>query len=173
MDHRDFLKHFLGHQHRILAYLFTVTGNMHDAEDLLQEVSIVLWEKFAQYDSSRPFLSWALGIARIESLRWRRSQAKTPVLLPDECLWAVAEVMSELPAEEGDMVTVLRGCLSRLQKRTRRMVHFRYEEGMSLQAIADRIGATAGAVQMALQRARGALRECVERNLQPETGGRG
>ena len=49
-DHRTFLKHFLPTAHVLKAYLLAATGDMHAADDLLQEVSSVLWEKLDQYE---------------------------------------------------------------------------------------------------------------------------
>jgi len=60
VNHRLFLKHFLREENVLRAYLLAAAGNVHTADDLLQEVSSVLWEKFDQYDENRPFRNWAL-----------------------------------------------------------------------------------------------------------------
>ena len=64
-------------EHRPLAtYLLAATGDPHAAEDLLQGVAATLWQELADYDQTRPFGAWAVGVARLKVLRW----CQTPVL---------------------------------------------------------------------------------------------
>ncbi len=48
----------------VLSYIRSTVIDFHRAEDVLQETAGTVAEKFSEYDSSRPFLPWALGIAR-------------------------------------------------------------------------------------------------------------
>lgn len=69
MKNRDrFLALYEEHGRLVRGFLLAATGCPHQADDLQQSVARVLLEKFADYDDSRPFRSWVLGIARIEAL---------------------------------------------------------------------------------------------------------
>ncbi|MCE9562075.1 MAG: hypothetical protein K8U57_08475 [Planctomycetes bacterium] len=38
--------------------------------------ALTLWRRFDAYDPARSFLSWALGVARLEAATWLRSRAR-------------------------------------------------------------------------------------------------
>ena len=107
-DHRRFLRHFLPAEPLLRSYLLAATGDVHAADDLLQEVSSVLWEKLDQYDEARPFRAWALGIARLEVLKWRQRLARSREALSGDTLGALAEAAAELAPEIDERLAHLR-----------------------------------------------------------------
>ena len=48
-DPREFIRLLMENERRIYAYILTLLGNGADAEDVLQETSIILWDKFAEF----------------------------------------------------------------------------------------------------------------------------
>ena len=63
----------------------------------------------------------------------------------------------------------LEECKDGLAPKARRVIALRYEESHRPPEIAERLGWTVNAVNVALARARKALRECVDRKLKKET----
>lgn len=61
-------------QHHVLGFVQMLLPSVHDAEEVLQETSIVLWNKWDQYDPERDFVKWACGIARYEVFRYLRKR---------------------------------------------------------------------------------------------------
>ena len=163
MDHRRFLKHFLTHEGVLKAYLLAASGNAVEADDLLQEVSSVLWERFADYDEARPFRAWALGIARLEILKWRQRLARRREVLSDQALHSLAQAADEQAEETEARRGLLNACLELLAEGVREVVQLRYTDALPLAGIAERTGRSVEAIEMVLVRARKALRECVER----------
>ena len=51
----------------VAAFVLSIIPDFHQAEDVLQQVAVVLVREFGQFDTSRPFLPWALGIAQLGS----------------------------------------------------------------------------------------------------------
>ena len=49
-----------------------------DAEDVLQEANMVLWEKFDQYVPGTSFFAWACRVIRFQVLKYREKQARGP-----------------------------------------------------------------------------------------------
>jgi RNA polymerase sigma-70 factor (ECF subfamily) len=164
-DHKRFLKHFLQHQSLLKAYLLTVTRNPADADDLLQEVSNILWEKFDEYDPKRPFRAWALGVARYEALEWRRRQARSSRLLSPEAIDALTEVAIDASPEPDGFQATLRECVDQLTPDWSRIVRLTYQESLSIKEVAEWIDRSVAAVEMILVRARRALKACVERKV--------
>ena len=70
-----FTELFLRHQAELKTFVVAVVRDWGRSEDILQEVSIVLWRKFDQYDSTKPFGPWARGVAWREVLKDRRRDA--------------------------------------------------------------------------------------------------
>jgi RNA polymerase sigma-70 factor (ECF subfamily) len=165
MDHRKFLRLYLGTQSFLRSYLFAATRDEHAAEDLLQEVSVVLWESFEQYDEARPFRPWAVGIARLHVLRWRASRSRSATYLSIDALEALTHAALRTGNRIEPRRAHLSACLDRLSDHARKVLSMRYEEACSNAEIAARLGKQVGAVEMALVRARRALRSCIEQKL--------
>jgi RNA polymerase sigma-70 factor (ECF subfamily) len=51
------------YQRRLFAYIHTLVPSRSDAEDILQEASLTICEKFSEFESGTNFYSWACQIA--------------------------------------------------------------------------------------------------------------
>jgi len=164
-DHRRFLSEFLPAEPLLRSYLLAATGDMHAADDLLQQVSIVLWEKIDQYDEGRPFRAWALGIARLEVLKWRQRLGRSREALSSDTLAALADTAADTAAEIDERLVFLRRCVEGIRGKTREILRLRYWQRLPIQQVASQVGKSVAAIEMVLVRARRSLRECVERRL--------
>src|SRR5436190_23092920 len=81
------------------SYIGSLVTDFQEAEDLLQEVALVLLRKFHEYDVSRPFVARALGVARFEILHARRQHARSFVAAQSELLENVTAAYTELAPE--------------------------------------------------------------------------
>lgn len=171
--HERFLTYFLRHQDEIAAVVGSMVRDPHLREDIVQEVAMVLWRKFDEYDPSRSFGAWARGIAVRKVLQaWARQQRLPAAMAPDTMeaiLTAFDETEEESPTW-GERQAALEDCMAELPDRSRRLLELRYRHGLSLHDIAAQVRSTLDAVNKALSRLRQALRECVERRL-AEAGG--
>lgn len=168
MDSRShFLAVFLKHQTDLKAFIRSVVPRAEDADDLLQEVALVCWEKFDEYDESRSFGAWARGIAAKKLLQMRRQNRRAPTPFSPEAIEAVVGAFETQPAEQGNsrQVEALDYCVSTLQDHGRRLLRLRYSESLSLAELAARVNMQPEAVQKALFRIRKRLQECVRRRL--------
>jgi len=165
MDHRRFLQHFVANERLLTGYLLAATGDLHEAEDLLQEVSVALWESFDRYDEVRPFHSWALGIARHKVLDWRGRKGRRERMLSLEVLDAVERIDVEEAVLLAERRPILQQCMETLPSHLRELVEMRYGDGLQLEEVASRVRKSVGAVQMIVVRVRRALRDCVDRKL--------
>ncbi|MEY5012122.1 MAG: hypothetical protein RLZZ253_3261, partial [Verrucomicrobiota bacterium] len=55
-----------------------------DADDVMQDVSVVLWEKFPALPESQDFRVWAFGVARYEVLAWLRDKGRDRLVLTED-----------------------------------------------------------------------------------------
>lgn len=160
-----FLRLWVQAQPTVAAFLHSCVGDYHEAEDLLQEVSLVLHKKFADYDSNRPFLPLALGVARNEVLNSRRKHARNVLSYQQPVLDKVLAVYVELAPELDQRLHALRGCLGKIQGRSADALRLRYERNLKPEAIAAQMNLKPVAARVLLSRAREWLRGCIERTL--------
>ena len=170
-DHRTFMKHFLAAEAVLKAYLLSASGDMNAADELLGEVSSVLWEKFDSYDTTREFRPWAIGVARLEVLKWRQSLARKREVLSPEAIDALAYTARDCADALDERLIHLRSCLEAIGASTRRVLQLRYWRRLRVSQIAEQVGKSTGAIEMTLVRARRGLRDCVEGKLARSVGG--
>lgn len=135
------------------------------AQDVVQNISVALLKKYPEYDESRPFLPWALGVAKFEVLAHRRDAARNRLVGNPEFLDQYTAGWAECALEIRDESAALRHCVSELAGRAKSVVTMRYAEDLTSQEIAGDLGLSAANVRTILKRAREALRRCVEKQL--------
>ena len=167
--HGLFLRLYTKHQHRILAYIFTLVPHRADAEDLLQDTAVLLWEKFDQFEPGTDFVAWACRVAFLKVSNHRKRFARSKLVFSDDLLHVVAERTLELTTDLDQRRVALRECLKRLDDRDRRMLTARYEPQGSVKLAAGVSGRTLPTTYKALYRIRKALFDCVTLRTAEET----
>lgn len=159
----EFLRVYTRHQHTVFSFLLGAVGSFSDAEDLLQEISVVLWRKFDRYDPDRPFVAWALGIAKLEIAKYLRTKRRrTTALLPPDVLEALAKTWARDEGILREARERLASCVAKLAPKERQLLSYRYHEGLSQKEIANKSSRSVGAVNTRLVRIRRQLLACTK-----------
>src|SRR5436190_1887663 len=87
------------HQRQIFSYIYVLVPNRSDAEDLLQETSLVICEKFHEFKEGTDFVAWACQIAYWRVRYSRQKFARSKVVFDQELLDVVAQTASEMSDE--------------------------------------------------------------------------
>ena len=153
------------HQRQIFAYIYTLVPRRHDAEDLLQETSVVICEKFHEFRPGSDFVAWACQIAWWRIRYSRQKFARSKVVFDQTVLDAVARTASEMHAEIDVRHVALAACLEKLPTRDREFVLTRYEPDGGVEEAARRTGRSIEAAYKALTRIRKLLFDCVTHQL--------
>ena len=91
------------------------------AEDLVSQVAETVVTRFGDYDRSRPFVPWPLGIARNIVLRhYERWAGDRPVFFDERTLSALTVAQEEVAGEAAERLTLMRQCLAVVKGKTRR-----------------------------------------------------
>ena len=166
---RAFLSRFLKAERRIFAYILTLLPHRADAEDVLQEVSVIMWEKFDEHDPPGDFVAWGCRIAyfRIrDHRRWRRRQR---VVFSESMLERVADTLAgSRPLQLDERREALAHCLQKLGRPDRDLLAERLKEGASTRSAAESVGRSVDVVYKAMARIRKALHDCISRALAAE-----
>lgn len=164
-EQERFLRLWAGSQPAVVQYIHATVRDVSAAKDLSQETALMLFRRFAEYDERRPFLAWALGVARFMVRGFHRDAARSRVWFDTELLDQFTELWAEAAAVAPDRAAALEDCIERLPESPRQMVRLRYFDQLNSMEIAERIGTSGAAVRMALQRIRDQLRNCIEQQL--------
>lgn len=152
-------------QGAIAAYVTANTRDFHHAEDVIQEVGRVVAEKFGDYDPTRSFTAWSLGIARNCVLSHYRDSGRDRLLLSENALRTVEAAVEEVARTGERRRVALRACLDTLRDREREWLTLRYEHGLAVSEIASQKITSASTVSVTLHRLRRKLLDCIERRL--------
>jgi RNA polymerase sigma-70 factor (ECF subfamily) len=163
--HQHFLRYFMASEPAVRAFVRSLVPTLADSNDVMQEVAIVLWEKFSEYESSEDFRRWAFGVAKFKVLSWQRDRMR------DRHVFGLET--TEILACEGDRFSdhlekqreVLRHCLQKLPIDQRSLVDSAYAPSVRIDELATRIGLSAMALYKKLHRIRMLLVECTHREL--------
>ena len=167
-QHR-FIEALNGSQSRLFAYLYAHVLNMADAEDLYQQVALVLWEKFDQFEPGTDFGCWAIRVAEFTIKNFLRSKRRSKVLFSAEAMQRITDRQLQITQDEATARTdALQKCLKRLPQLDRELVERCYGGGSKIKDVARHQGRSAGAVYTALGRIRQSLLACIERTLSAE-----
>ena len=83
-------------QRRIFAYIMTLVPSRTDAEDILQEASLTICEKFSEFKIGTNFYSWACQIAYWKVRAARKKFATSKVVFNEEILEVISQTRVEL-----------------------------------------------------------------------------
>ena len=156
-------------QRWLTAYVLAQTGDPTAADDLVQDVFSIAFEKRGAFEPGTNFGAWLRSIARNVVLRYFERRSRRPVIDRDEAmarldqLAAAAEDRAVDPAWAGSRAELLRECLKELTEKARRLVSERYGMGRSPAAVSASTGQSISAVNVGLFRARAALSDCLRR----------
>ena len=166
----EFVRLFSLYAKSIYSYIHVLVPTHADAEDLFQETSRTLWQKFGQYrpGPDESFRAWALRIAQIEVLSYRRRAKRHQTLFNDQLYQIVSRATLTAVGSVNSRLELLADCYRKLPDEDRQLIGARYKTGERVEAIAAQLGRSADAVYRALRRIHQWLFHCIQRAEQEE-----
>lgn len=139
-------------------------------DDLVQEVFIFAYEHLSEYQEGTNFGAWINAVARNTALAALKKQSKRAAahkryverVLVDQAIQAFDE-------EENDTrIAALTSCLAEMNEQAKELVTMRFNAGMSLEEICEKLGKSVSWGKSCFFRLRNMLRTCVKRRLAAE-----
>jgi RNA polymerase sigma-70 factor (ECF subfamily) len=146
---------------RIYALCLRMSGSTDDAADLVQDVYVRAWEKLASFRGDSLFTTWLHRLAVNVTLEKRRSAGRRlshEVTDPDLDRYARAAVQA-MPGARVD----LERAIGALPAKARQVLVLRDVQGYKYEEIARMTGVSLGTVKAQIHRARGLVKEALER----------
>lgn len=167
--HDKFLRSFTASELAIRAYVRRLVPTRSDADDVMQEVSVVLWKKFGEFREDGDFRSWAFGVARYAALAWRRDKARDRLVLDDDVVAKLAVETVDHEAHLAKQREVLEKCMQRVKPRQRDLLIAAYQPNSRIQDVASGSGRTVPGFYQWLHRMRRMLLDCIRQTLSHQT----
>lgn len=162
----DTIRQISLHQASLLAYILTLHPNRSEAQDILQETNVVLWQKIGEFQEGTNFKAWAFRVAYLQTLAHFKKTTR------GNWLGFSADLVQQLALEAEPMLSdfelrhgALRLCVQKLPEKDREIVCAHYESELPLATVSDQVGRSVGALKQVLFRVRQALKVCIERQL--------
>ncbi len=149
---------------KLLAICLRILGSRNEAEEVLQEVYIKIWQRAGAFTTgSSTSVAWLAAIARNQSIDALR--ARKPVADEIDKAFDLADAGPDPEAQvvikdEGRRIDT---CMEELEADRAVAVKRAYVEGLSYQELADQFGVPLNTVRTWLRRSLLKLRECMER----------
>jgi len=163
--HRQFLRHFTTHEPAVRAFVRRLVPSRADADDILQEVSIVLWKKFGEFRSDGDFKAWAFGIARFKVLSWLRDRGRDRLVLDSDVVALIAEESQNVEPHLERQRIALETCFEKMRTEERDLLVRAYERNARIHEVALTSGRSVGGFYQWLHRMRKLLMDCITRAL--------
>lgn len=157
-----FLSLFLGSEREIFRYVSALVPNASDADDIVQQTALALWEKFDAYDPSQPFTPWACRFALNKVRQWMDRRKKWKTLLDNGLTEELELRRRELAPQLESQLSLLENCLNRLPEGQRELIEGYYYRRDRIEHLAEQSGRTVDALYKMLQRVRHSLQLCIE-----------
>ncbi len=163
--HHQYLRLFAEHEPALRTFVRTLLPSRADASEVMQEVAVVLWQKFEEFDGTRDFRKWAFGVARFEVLAFLRDRARDRHVFDEKLLAHLADEAVAAEVRHDAQREALDLCLQKLTSQQRALVLSAYATGTRIDELATRRGQTPMSLYKVLHRIRQALLDCVQRQL--------
>jgi RNA polymerase sigma-70 factor, ECF subfamily len=163
-DTQAFDRLVLAYRSRIYTLARLALGNADDAQDVTQETFVRAYEALPRYRPRGQFRTWLYTIAA--NLCKNRLKARRP-FVPWEAIAGTDGPIDPTPSPEQralarERALAVRQAIEQMGERDRLIVILYYQEDASIEEIARITGCRAGAIKVALHRARARLRERLE-----------
>ncbi len=176
------------HSRNVYRLAYRMTGNQHDAEEVVQEAFLRAYQKLSQFAARANFGTWVYRIAAnysIDRMRQKKSEDSNRALPPRETEDGTEmDLMSTVPdgapsperlAQSGQLATHMRRALSQLTPAERTAFVMRHWGGSGIEEIADALKSSTSAAKntvfRSVQKLRKALEPFVERRGQARAMG--
>lgn len=152
-------------QRPLFSYLFHLLGQKELAEDVLQEVMVIVWQKAQTFRGTAQASRWIFGIAHHQAFKALRRDASATFVeletledLADEALDPEADVLRQVTHEE------LARALAALTPEHREVLELAFFQDFSCKEVAAIVGIPLGTVKSRLSYARRILRTTLLHN---------
>jgi RNA polymerase sigma-70 factor (ECF subfamily) len=163
-----FVSLFALHNWGIYKYIRTLVPDSDSAQEIFQETSVLLWQKYDEFEPGSNFFAWACRIAYFAVLSNRRDRGRDRLQFDDLLLETIAEERVEMESSLQAQQRALPDCMRRLPPKDYELIERHYGGATSVREIARQSGRSVNTLYKALERIRRTLMLCIEKKMSRE-----
>ncbi len=149
-DAESFDAFYAGTNRRLLHQMYAMTGNLADAQELVQEAYARAWQRWSTVSTYDDPQAWVRTVAwRLAASKWRRAKTAMAAMVRH----GAPEDTPEPSIDNVARVAALRA----IPDAQRRAIVLHHLSGLSVAEVAHEVGAPEGTVKARLSRGRAAL----------------
>ena len=165
-----FVKLLTGNEAMLRSFVRKLLPSENDVDDVMQEISITLWQKFETFDPDTNFLKWAYVISRFKVMTHRRNKGRERLHFDDELLNLLADEAEEESELSAMRQKAMQCCIQKLPEPKRKMLVTAYQPDISMKDLAARLGKSSAAIYKTVSRLRIVLYDCIHKELSESRG---
>ncbi len=150
---------------KLFGVCLRILNDRAEAEDVLQEVYVTVWQKAADFDPKRASpMTWLITIARNRAIDRLRASGQSRRMQPIEEAADIADAapLAEAMVENAESNAKLRGCLGGLAEREQSALRGAFFDGNTYEELAARMSVPLGTMKSWIRRALMKLKTCLE-----------
>ena len=156
----------LRHENALRAFARSMLNDWNAVDDVLQDASVVMWQKLGQLEDEGGFLPWGKVIIRFHYLHYHEKRKAKGAVFSTELLELLADEAEQISdAEHRERRSALEQCMAKLSAPQRELVLAPYLHHGRITELADLGNTSANALYKKLGRLRDSLRSCVRKRL--------
>lgn len=165
---RQFVALLAKHERGLSGYVLSLIPNWADADDVLQETKLRLWEQFDTYDPGKDFGVWARTIAHYQVLTHRKRSGRQSARFTDTYVELMAIEAATVAQDAQIRHRLLSQCLQALDDLGRKTLALCYSDNRSIKDVAILFGRSVRGLQRAVANLRQKLQQCIEDHMHRE-----
>lgn len=166
MDQDEAVDGLLAEKPLLVGYARAIVGNRTVAEDLFQDLLILVMRKHAEIPDRAALSGWSRRALRFLALKALEKRSRERPAMDAELVELIDATCAEsAPSRSEGYLEALTQCLERLPERSRRLLAMRYEEEISGQEMAERLHRPLNTIYVTLTRLHRTLEECVRSHV--------
>jgi RNA polymerase sigma-70 factor, ECF subfamily len=164
----EFMRLLLQNERQLRTFTVSLVPHWADAEDILQDAKLELWERFAEYDHTGDFGAWARSIIFYRVKTFRKKSGRERVHFSQTAFDLVAAEASVVANETESRLFALAACIKKLTEAARILLWRCTVSGATVKDVAVNLGRSVRGTQRAVANIRRDLQECIERQMRSE-----
>ncbi|MCK4998392.1 MAG: sigma-70 family RNA polymerase sigma factor [Anaerohalosphaera sp.] len=147
-----------------MGFIRVMVPNRSVADDILQETTLLMWEKFEDFQDGTNFSAWGISIARNKILQQYRKEKRQHMMFDDTAIRNLVDESSVFD-NDNDQIDALKKCTKKLPVHDQKLLEMRYLDNININQIAKKVNRSTSLLYRKMAKIHRILLMCIKRQL--------